>query len=474
MSDCIIRVRDNLWAEVEGPRSAVKVVREALSYRPKGYIFNQAYKNGHWDGYTRLLRRDRSFPAGLVGYTCTALRAAGMELEVYDTRHRPEPDQPLFPTDEYRPVVKLDAQQEAAVSAALYSEGRGVIHHPVGSGKTVIMLEAIRRMQEPTVILVHRKDLLYQTAERALGMFGMDVGLVGDGRWEEGHRLTVATFQTISSRLRGYDAEETRDWLRQFRAVHVDECHHVEAATYEAVMQELPNAYYRFGYSATPFRSGDKGTYLRVVGWTGPVIHHLPSKEGISGGRLVPAHVFIIPTPGKRPIDLDYLTAYETGITRHGGRNGLIVKIALATRKLGATLILVERLEHGEGLAAALGVKFLSGETPGYERNLAWETMRQGGADCLIASVIADEGLDIPNIEYLILGGGGKAPHRQVQRIGRGMRSVEGKANLTVFDFEDRGLYLGKHSRSRRKAYEREAAYVVAEITAEEIEEWLT
>jgi len=472
MSDCTIRVRDNLWAEVEGTRGAVKVVREALSYRPKGYIFTSAYKNGHWDGYTRLLRRDRSFPAGLVEHVCTALRAVGMELEVEDKRQWPVRGEALFPVDAR---VSLDTQQRAAVFAAIHAkEGRGVIYHPVGSGKTVIMLELIRGMQEPTIILVHRKDLLYQTAERARTMFGINVGLVGDGRWEEGRPLTVATFQTIRSRLKGYDAEETRDWLRQFTAIHVDECHHVEAATYEAVMQELPNAYYRFGYSATPFRSGDKGTYLRVVGWTGPVIHHLASKEGVSGGRLVPAHVFIIPTPGKRPMDLDYATAYETGITRHDARLSLTVKIALATRKLGATLILVERLEHGEALAQALGVKFLSGSTPGYERNLAWETMRQGGADCLIASVIADEGLDIPNIEYLILGGGGKAPHRQIQRIGRGMRSVEGKANLTVFDFEDRGLYLGKHSRSRRKAYDREAAYVVAEVGAEEIEEWLT
>jgi len=136
-------------------------------------------------------------------------------------------------------------------------------------------------------------------------------------------------------------------------------------------------------------------------------------------------------------------------------------------------LILVERLEHGETLAAGLGVKFLSGSTPGYERNLAWQTMRDGGADCLVASVIADEGLDIPNIKWLILAGGGRAAHRQIQRIGRGLRRIEGKDRLRVFDFDDRGFYLGRHARARRRTYDKEPAYNVSEVTPEELDEWL-
>ena len=80
------------------------------------------------------------------------------------------------------------------------------------------------------------------------------------------------------------------------------------------------------------------------------------------------------------------------------------------------------------------------------------------------------KGFDAPNTEFLILAGGGKAEHRQVQRIGRGMRTAEGKAVLCVIDFRDKGKWLGEHARQRAKAYCKERAYTVHELTAAEVE----
>jgi DNA excision repair protein ERCC-3 len=471
MTTCHILLADNLYAEVIGSDTyTLRALKEGLTYRPKGYVFTGAYRAGYWDGQICLLKRGR-FPVGLVEHVRESLKLSEIELEVEDRRTRPQGDPDLFPLP---PTIKLKDYQEKAVAAAC-AAGRGVIHHPVGSGKTHVLLEVVRRLGVPALALVHRKDLLYQLHERARDIYKMEAGIIGDGQWVEAGGLTVATFQTIYRRLRStYDKADMQQWLRRFRAVHVDEAHHVEAETYEYVMQHLPNAYYRFGYSATPFRSGDKGTFLRVVGWTGPVVSHLPSAGGIKAGRLVPADIFIIsPTASLLPIDLDWPTAYETGIVKHARRNEIIVRIAQAMRVTGPVLILVERLEHGAALARALDVPFLSGSATGQERMDKWEDMRQGRADCLVASVIADEGLDIPNIATLILAGGGRAPHRMIQRIGRGMRKSAGKDRLDVFDFADRGYYLGRHYKSRRRAYDRESAYVVAEVRPEELDEWL-
>lgn len=811
MTAPVIRL-GNVWAEVAAEGAALRVIREALTYRPKGYMFVSSYRNGFWDGTICLLHRNKLFPAGLVEHVTDALSTAGIQVVVADERSAPQSHPDLYLGV---PHVRLKDYQEAAVTAACEA-GRGVVAHAVGSGKTIVLLEIVRRLEVRALALVHRKDLLYQLRDRGRELFDMSPSLVGDGHWEEGPALTVATFQTLYRRLSGYDRDETREWLRGFEAVHVDETHHVSAETYEAVMEELPNAYYRFGYclaqdteitladgttrpiqevkpgdcvlafdtdstvhsapiravwangttpdclcirfrsgrtvratadhlfletsanqhrtrqwvaaralksghhllqlipliqgtpqlnrnevllgsiagdghiaragwfseehgekqaeyarwkasilgasvhtntrktpfsprqqtftrfrlpratiggdtlrtryypngkrcltavvrdfrtwqaiaiwimddgcwtggkrnvidlslgniteddakslacllrqrwglvphlaqagssvrywrfyfnsedtqrivencaafvpscmrykfgggtnqvyalvrdtvesvestidlptydlsvagpptffangigvhnSATPFRSGDRETFLRVVGWTGPVIHQLGSEGGIQAGRLVPAEVFIVdPVPGRAPIDLDYQLAYESGITGHQERNALIARLASTLRKSGPVLILVERLEHGQALSAELGVPFLSGEASGQERVKKWDDIRQGRLDCIVASVIADEGLDLPNIETLILAGAGKAAHRQIQRIGRGLRKVPGKDSLTVFDFADRGHYLGRQYRARRRAYDREPAYTLAEVTPDELGEWL-
>ena len=488
--DCTIVIKDNLWAVAKSDTPGVQaLVRDALTYRPKGYVYTSAYRLGYWSGDICLVKKDGRFPAGLVAHVVEALKVSDIQASIEDRRIRPASNGGLF-TEE--PTLKLKGYQEQAVTAAC-AAGRGIVHHPVGSGKTHVLLEIVKRLGVPAIALVHRKDLLYQLAERARDIYKIKAGIVGDGRWEEGEGLTVATFQTIYTRLKGAiiaaagreppdriaelkeKARETAAWLQQFQAVHVDEVHHVEAETYGYVMQHLPNAYYRFGYSATPTKSGDKGTYLTVVGWTGPVVSHLPSEKGIEAGRLVPADVFLIgPLPGRKAIDFDYQTAYETGITKHRGRNDTIILITQALRKLGPTLILVERIEHGQLLADTLGVPFASGSTPGDKRVDIWGDMRQGRLDCVVASVIADEGLDIYNIEHLILAGGGRAPHRQIQRIGRGMRTAPGKDRLMVFDFADTGFYLGRQYRSRLRTYKKEKAYTTAEVRPEEIEQWLT
>ena len=307
--DCTLVIRDNLWAVAESDTPGVQaLVRDALTYRPKGYIFTGAYKMGYWDGTICLVKKDGRFPAGLVAHVVESLKVADIQASIEDRRIRPKRREDLFTQE---PTLKLKDYQEEAVAAAC-AAGRGIVHHPVGSGKTHVLLEIVKRLGVPAIALVHRKDLLYQLQERARDIYHIKAGIVGDGRWEEGEGLTVATFQTIYSRLKGAaiaaagreppdriaelkeKAGETAAWLRQFQAVHVDEVHHVEAETYGYVMQHLPNAYFRFGFSATPTKSGDKGTYLTVVGWTGPVVSHLPSEKGIAAGRLVPADIFIV------------------------------------------------------------------------------------------------------------------------------------------------------------------------------------
>ena len=82
----------------------------------------------------------------------------------------------------------------------------------------------------------------------------------------------------------------------------------------------------------------------------------------------------------------------------------------------------------------------------------------------MIASTLADEGLDIPTLNCVILGGGGKSPTKCKQRVGRAIRKVKGKVGSMIFDFIDVGLHTKKHSKSRKKLLESEPEFNVIEI----------
>ena len=114
---------------------------------------------------------------------------------------------------------------------------------------------------------------------------------------------------------------------------------------------------------------------------------------------------------------------------------------------------------------------YISGQDSSARRERILKAFKAGRIDVLIASTILDEGFDHPALRFLVLAGGGKAEHRQVQRIGRGMRTAKDKERLVVLDFLDHGKYLGAHARGRAKAYRAERAYTVAELSRAELEE---
>lgn len=462
----------NTIARFDGP--AKHQADQLLRYRKSGYQFTRAYKLGAWDGWVRLLRSDGRFPAGLAPWVAQRLRQQGIKVAVED--QRPPVPEPIPALAELPSTIELRPHQVAAVAQAEEDE-RGIIYHPTAAGKTVVMGELARRIARPGLVLVHRKDLLYQAADRFVEQFALGkprsqevVGVIGDGLWHP-RLLTVATFQTLHLRLKERDPNVI-DWLRDdIYQVHVDECHHVPAQTYERVLAMLRSARWRFGYSATPWKEGDMETFFKVASWLGSTIHHVAPEVLTEAGRLVPADVFMIRLPGPPLSYPDWQSAIHFGIVNNGVRNQMIVDLAhhLDETRTGPTVILVERLAHGQALANMLGTDFVAGDAPTSVRQEAWDALRSRRRNLLVTSKIADEGLDIPPLTYLILAGGGKAQHLTVQRVGRGMRTAEGKDGLFVFDFLDTGKYLGKHADARKETYASQGAYSLTVCNFEEV-----
>lgn len=442
------------------------------------------FKSGAWDGYISLYQqRGGTFPGGLMVRAAARLQELGVNVDIEDRSQPPLAEPKLaggqLTNIDFRPYQK-DACDRAVAAK------RGVFDAATGTGKTEIMAEMIRRLECRSLIIVASRDLVWQTIRRFQGTereaarlsfpnAAQDAlyGIVGDDVESPG-LITVALYQTLVRRLEE-EPEETREWLASFDALHLDECHRAPAKTWWAVVNACP-AYWRFGYSATPFKS-DPITELKLVGATGEIFYAFAVKEAVKEGWLTEPFVITVdprfPALADEDEDSRYIDSYRDGIVEHAGRNRLIAEIAKGTsEKWGVpTLILVQWIAHGRRIKQALReigvrVEFISGHASTEQRLRIMESLRDGRITCAISTTIFDEGVNVPEIGALILAGGGKARHKVIQRIGRGLRVVEGKDYLAVFDFLDShsDKYLIGHSRQRLRAVQ-DAGFVQETLT---------
>jgi superfamily II DNA or RNA helicase len=87
--------------------------------------------------------------------------------------------------------------------------------------------------------------------------------------------------------------------------------------------------------------------------------------------------------------------------------------------------------------------------------------MRNGELDVLVASKIFDQGIDIPELNSLVLAGSGKSSARALQRIGRVIRKGKDKKDAIVVDFYDQCKYLREHSKARKNIYMTEPGFKI-------------
>lgn len=509
-------VHNECWGRVAdtNAREVLDAVRQLLRFRPEGYHFMPAYKNTKWDGYVSLYRkRARTFPGGLVDRTVAKLEELGVEVSVKDVSQPPQKEPWLAGGTN---STELRPYQKEAVQGAESVKG-GVLEAATGLGKTEIMGEVIRQQECRALIMVASASLARQTIKRFKESLDFPAapptglyGIVGDDVDEPG-LITIALYQTLHRRLmpvcvrcgrmgelerqscgarvkRGEkmiycggaldfsETDKVLEWLASFDSLHLDEAHRAPAKTWWPIVNSCPAAR-RYGYSATAFKS-DIATELKLVGATGEIFYSFAAKEAVEEGWLVKPVVTMV-TPHFPPlVDEElYIDSYREGIVDHRGRNNLITDIACGVAKDWGlpTLILVQWLDHGKSIRHGLRelgvrVEFLSGSATTDEREAAMKALGDGSIKCLISTTIFDEGVDIPEIGALILAGGGKARHKVIQRIGRGLRRYEGKEYLPVFDFMDdhSAKYLEHHSWQRLQAV-KNAGFTHQELTPNEL-----
>jgi superfamily II DNA or RNA helicase len=239
------------------------------------------------------------------------------------------------------------------------------------------------------------------------------------------------------------------EWGAGFGLVIVDEAHHVPCATLTDVLYELPGRY-RLGLTATPTRAD--GLTPILLGHMGPIRATVSREALAEAGAIIVPRVERIATGWSPDEDLSGECGIEyvqmiTDATEDEARNIQIADLAAAAVKAGRhVLIQTERVEHAKVLSRLIGDRHGLGSVAVYgalgakARALALSQVASGACPILIATQLADEGLDLPILDTLILGVPQRNAARLEQRVGRVARPAPGKVDAIVYDLVDSGL----------------------------------
>jgi superfamily II DNA or RNA helicase len=337
---------------------------------------------------------------------------------------------------------------------AMFEHKQGIIHRQPGTGKTQIGLYFIAQVGSRSLVIVHTEDILNQWVERAEEYIpDIEIGVVKAGR-EEIAQLTIATVQTLNKR--NYPVE----WWRQFGVTILDECHHAPAKTFDRVIAHSTSRY-RFGLSASEKRA-DKMEPLMEFNF-GPVIHKLEfdSPVPVSVEKLKTdfrAGTAITGPPWMRRKRWHSVIKKMANDPRRNMRIAKRVKRHLRDGR--SILVLSRRIEQLQNIQACLNSLGCESEilaaklVSKSERRERVADFRSGKIKCVLATQLADEGLDVPILSCVVLAYPSKHSDLILQQVGRALREHHSKDSAVIVDVVDPNVKVFRSQwHSRRRAY---------------------
>ena len=334
-------------------------------------------------------------------------------------------------------------------------EERALLISATGTGKTYASAFAMRELGFKRVLfLVHRGQLARQTKKSYEKVFANSVsmGLVGAGYHEYGADYVFATVQTLNrdEHLLQYDKNT-------FDCIILDEAHHVPADTYQKIMKHFTPKLW-LGMTATPDKRDDNVEGRNVYElFNYQIAYEIRLQQAMEENLLCPFHYFgisdlsIIGDDEKANRDFTMLTSDERVkhiITQanYYGYSGERVKGLIfcssikETEELSAKFNMIINPETGEFYRTIA----LNGSASEEERQEAFERLAMNKdeagenrqpLDYIFSVEILNEGVDIVEVNQVIMLRPTQSPIVFIQQLGRGLRKANGKEYVVILDF---------------------------------------
>jgi DNA repair protein RadD len=323
---------------------------------------------------------------------------------------------------------------------------------PTGAGKSptiaAIASDAVTKWGGRVLCLAHRKELLEQNAEK-LQYFAPDLkyGIYSAGlkKRETEADVIFAGIQSVYMR-----AEE----LGKFDLVIVDEAHLIPAEgegmyrTFLDVSSSINPEQRVIGFTATPFRM-KTGMICTEAGILNEVVYDAPivplvnegfltrliSRQGVKGGQIDVEGISTV--AGEFNLGELELAANKTLLVQESVKE--IMQLTAGRKK---ALIFCSGVAHARAVEAEIlhythKVNVILGDTGSDDRARRLEHFRHGLVKYIVNVGVFTEGLDVPDIDTIVLLRPTRSVGLYVQMVGRGFRVAPGKENCMILDYGD-------------------------------------
>jgi len=462
MSEVKIELANPMQIRIESDDyTYLAVMKERFTCYVEGFQYMPQYRSGSWSGKTCMIHQfNNTMPYGLL-----------FDLIKEHKKYRPKKNlsisdevKSLFKGPRFIPRYNLSLYprpyQKESIRACL-DYRKGIIRSATASGKSLVISYIIKTLLEReksgvdnAIIIVPNISLVSQFFEDMLeyGIPEDMIGRVGGGKKEWGNPITISTWQTLKN---------NHDKLKEFDCVVVDETHQSKAYQLKKILVKAVRAKYRLGFTGT-LHLGQLDNW-NTKSYLGPVLKDYPSGFLAEKGFISKCNVVVL--------NVEYL-----GDELEGDYNEVKDIVFNNLFRMNLIADLVQELDHnvlllvgkveaeGEVLETFLkqnttcNVKFLSGRDKGDEREMWRKKMSNSRSIALIATYgIFQQGINIPNLKYIILASPFKSKIRVLQSVGRALRIHADKEDgAYIFDIHDHTKFFDKHGDVRYRFYDME------------------
>ena len=421
-------------------------ISEFFTFEVPGAKFMPQFKSRMWDGKIRLFSpATGEIYLGLLPYVkkfCTSNSIPYIiEEGVENARDITRKDvgnyiKSLKPKSQGKSLKIRDYQVEAVQLAI--SRNRALLVSPTASGKSLIIYSLVRyyQMKElKTLILVPTTSLveqMYTDFEDYGWSSGTYCQKVYQGYTTKVDKdVVISTWQSLYKMPRKY--------FDQFGCVIGDEAHMFKAKSLTGIMTKMHNCKYRFGLTGT--LDGTQTHQLVLEGLFGAAEKVVTTKELIDKSTLANLKIkcLILKHPNIREKmtyaeELEYIVSNEKRID---------FVVNLLRHLNGNTLCLFQLVEkHGkilnDKMKGSENVYFVYGGTDTSDREKIRGLVETHTKSTTIASFgVFSTGINIRNINNIVLASPSKSKIRVLQSIGRGLRRSNSKDSILIYDIAD-------------------------------------
>ena len=443
MEKVTVRRHNEVHNKIDCDTGTMMEISDYFTFEVPGAKFSPAYRNRVWDGKIRLANPlIRLLYCGLLPQLYQFCQSRGYELELDgdfgDTEFS------LLEAESF--IKKLepkhqprDYQIEAFVHGV--RKRRALLLSPTGSGKSLIIYLLACYYRTKTLIIVPTTSLVHQMASD-FEDYGLPKGMVHkimSGEEKDTDKpFVVSTWQSIY--------KLPKKWFQQFNVVIGDEAHLFKAKSLTSILSAMDNCKYRFGFTGT--LDGTQTHKLVLEGLFGAVRKVTTTADLMEQKHLaeltIKALVLKYPQEVRKTMCKAEYQAEMDFLVRSDSRNKFIKNLALSLK--GNTLLLFQYVEkHGKVLHDMISqdaidrrVFFISGDVDGEKREEIRRIIETEKDAIIVASYgTSSTGINIKNLSNVVFASPSKSRVRNLQSIGRGLRTTDTKTTATLYDIAD-------------------------------------